>query len=74
MMFIISLSLSLSLSDKQHSADNARLLFSSPHGDHFTLLHLFQSYEKEKEKGVKEERREWCRYHSISEKVLKNAE
>eukprot|EP01064_Diplonema_japonicum_P011951 TRINITY_DN1940_c0_g7_i1.p1 TRINITY_DN1940_c0_g7~~TRINITY_DN1940_c0_g7_i1.p1 ORF type:complete len:668 (+),score=149.36 TRINITY_DN1940_c0_g7_i1:57-2060(+) len=48
-------------------ADKRRSAFSSPHGDHLSLLNMFSDFRKQKKVG---ERKEWCRQLFINERKM----
>ena len=49
------------------SAQQARAAYTSPYGDHITLLRLHDAYMKES----KNERKDWCKRHLINDKAMK---
>eukprot|EP01059_Diplonema_ambulator_P004940 TRINITY_DN14687_c0_g1_i1.p1 TRINITY_DN14687_c0_g1~~TRINITY_DN14687_c0_g1_i1.p1 ORF type:complete len:664 (+),score=166.99 TRINITY_DN14687_c0_g1_i1:51-2042(+) len=48
-------------------ADKRRSAFSSPHGDHVTLLNLFMDFRKQKKPA---DRKEWCKQLFINERKM----
>eukprot|EP00659_Diplonema_papillatum_P006179 gene6179-9459_t len=52
---------------EREAADKSRAAFASPHGDHLTLLNLYNDYKKQK---TATDRKSWCRHLFINERRM----